>query len=75
VPLTPSAYSGEEAPSLRTMPKTYWRGIPGMSRYWSQFVHGLLMLASFALLMPMGALFARHKWMFGRDNKTVSGKG
>jgi hypothetical protein len=27
--------------------------------------HGALMLAAFALLMPVGALLARHKWLYG----------
>ncbi len=28
--------------------------------------HGTLMIAAFALLLPLGALLARHKWAFGR---------
>jgi hypothetical protein len=30
-----------------------------------RIAHGALMLAAFALLMPLGALLARHKWLFG----------
>ena len=59
-------------PSLRAKPKTSWPGVRGLNRPLCQFLHALLMLAAFALLMPLGALFARHKWMFGRDSKTVS---
>lgn len=36
------------------------------------YLHGALMLAAFALLLPLGALLARHRWMFGRDPRTVS---
>jgi hypothetical protein len=31
----------------------------------ARIAHGALMLAAFALLMPLGALLARHKWVFG----------
>jgi hypothetical protein len=27
--------------------------------------HGAMMLAAFVLLMPVAALIARHKWLFG----------
>jgi hypothetical protein len=33
--------------------------------------HGVLMLVAFAFLMPLGVLFARHKWLFA-DKKKVS---
>lgn len=34
-------------------------------------VHGALMMAAFALLLPSGALLARHRWLFGPDARTV----
>ncbi|KAI8472804.1 MAG: hypothetical protein J3K34DRAFT_519505 [Monoraphidium minutum] len=34
------------------------------------YLHAALMLAAFALLMPLGLLLARHRWMFGRDPRT-----
>ncbi len=33
--------------------------------------HGAMMIVAFAILMPLGALLARHKWLFGR--KEVGG--
>jgi len=52
-------------------PKYMWRPIlHGNKQLW-QFLHSVLMLASFGLLMPLGALLARHKWMFGRNPETV----
>lgn len=31
----------------------------------ARFAHGAMMIAAFALLMPLGVLLARHKWVFG----------
>ncbi|GBF98451.1 hypothetical protein Rsub_11096 [Raphidocelis subcapitata] len=31
----------------------------------ARVAHGVLMLAAFGLLMPLGALLARHKWLYG----------
>lgn len=33
------------------------------------------MIVSLGLLLPLGVLLARHKWMFGRDPETVSAEG
>lgn len=40
------------------------------SRAMMVYLHGALMLTAFALLMPLGALLARHRWVFGRDPRT-----
>lgn len=40
-----------------------------------QFLHSLLMLLSFCFLLPIGSLLARHKWIFGRDDLSVSAGG
>jgi len=40
-----------------------------------QFLHSLLMLLSFCFLLPIGSLLARHKWIFGRDDLSVSAAG
>jgi membrane protease YdiL (CAAX protease family) len=34
--------------------------------------HGTLMIAAFALFLPLGALLARHKWAFGRKQGGIS---
>jgi hypothetical protein len=44
--------------------------ISGDRTTWA-FLHGALMMGAFGLLLPMGALVARHRWMFGRDPRTV----
>jgi hypothetical protein len=48
-----------------------WPGVRGMDRALMQMLHNILMMAAFALLLPMGMLLARHKWMFGRNPLTV----
>ncbi|KAF6251606.1 hypothetical protein COO60DRAFT_604265 [Scenedesmus sp. NREL 46B-D3] len=35
-----------------------------------QFLHALLMLLSFGVMLPLGVLTARHKWMFGSNERT-----
>lgn len=35
-------------------------------------LHGALMLLAFVVLLPLGALVSRHRWVFGRDTRTVS---
>lgn len=50
-----------------------WPGIRGMDRQLMQMLHNILMMAAFALLLPVGMLLARHKWMFGRNPLTVRG--
>lgn len=42
------------------------------NRWLWQFLHSLLMLLSFCFLLPLGSLLARHKWIFGRDELSVS---
>lgn len=42
------------------------------NRWLWQFLHSLLMLLSFCFLLPLGSLLARHKWVFGRDELSVS---
>ncbi|GBF94705.1 hypothetical protein Rsub_07588 [Raphidocelis subcapitata] len=44
--------------------------IPGSDRATWAYLHGALMMTAFALLLPMGALIGRHRWMFGRDPRT-----
>jgi hypothetical protein len=45
------------------------------NRWLWQFLHSLLMLLSFCFLLPLGSLLARHKWIFGRDELSVSAAG
>ncbi|KIZ05629.1 hypothetical protein MNEG_2329 [Monoraphidium neglectum] len=33
-------------------------------------LHGALMLLAFVVLLPLGALVSRHRWVFGRDTRT-----
>jgi hypothetical protein len=47
--------------------------ISGDRATWA-FLHGALMMGAFGLLLPVGALLARHRWMFGRDPRTVRGR-
>ena len=44
--------------------------LTGLSREAAATLHGALMLAAFCVLLPGGALVARHRWMFGRDPRT-----
>jgi hypothetical protein len=44
---------------------------PGVPRSLWVFLHAALMMAGFALLLPLGLLLGRHRWMFGRDPRTV----
>lgn len=37
-----------------------------------QFLHALLMLLSFGVMLPLGMMAARHKWIFGSNEETVS---
>jgi hypothetical protein len=70
VGLTGSAAAASTTADTLMTPKYIWRPIlQGNKQLW-QFLHSVLMLASFGLLMPLGALLARHKWMFGRNPET-----
>ncbi|WIA32083.1 hypothetical protein OEZ86_002934 [Tetradesmus obliquus] len=35
-----------------------------------QFLHALLMLLSFGVMLPLGMMAARHKWIFGSNEET-----
>eukprot|EP00775_Hariotina_reticulata_P005252 gene5252-5487_t len=86
VPVTPSKFdpnqagadvglAGSGAAAATTAdtlltPAYIWKPILEGNKHLWQFLHSVLMLAAFGLLMPLGVLLARHKWMFGRNPET-----
>ena len=52
--------------SIHTFGCTNLVEMPGMNLpLLPQVIHGALMAAAWVLLLPLGSLVARHKWVFG----------
>jgi hypothetical protein len=62
----------ERASKLAQPPVYAMRPVLRSNKGLWQFLHALLMLLSFGVMLPLGVLTARHKWMFGSNDQSVS---
>jgi hypothetical protein len=70
--LCPAAAADAKAAKVVQEPVYQLYPVLNENRWLWQFLHSLLMLLSFCFLLPLGSLLARHKWIFGRDELSVS---